>query len=122
MADEGRPPALVTATDYIGRLVEVRMDRPLGSRHPDFGFAYPVNYGFVPGTSSPDGEEFDAYVLGLSEPLEEFEGRCIAVIHRLDDDDDKLVVVPDGHQLPDADIRQLTLFQERHFTSTILRA
>lgn len=122
MADAERPAVRMSATDCIGSLVVVRMDRPLGSRHPDFGFEYPVNYGFVPGTSSPDGDELDAYVLGVSEPLEEFEGRCIAVIHRLDDDDDKLVVVPDGFRLSDADIRQLTLFQERRFTSTVLRA
>ena len=112
----------VETSDYIGQVVEVCVDRPLGSRHPEFGFQYPVNYGFVPGTSSPDGEEFDAYVLGLSEPLEEFEGRCIAVIHRLDDDDDKLVVVPEGRQFTDAEIRRATRFQERYFTSDIRRS
>ena len=109
------------ASDYIGRLVEVRVDRPLGSRHPDFGFEYPINYGFVPGTRSADGEELDAYVLGPGEPLSAFVGRCIAVVHRLDDDDDKLVVVPDGIQLSDDEIRRSTEFQERSFTSDIRR-
>jgi inorganic pyrophosphatase len=50
-----------------------------------------------------------------------FAGRCIAVIHRLDDDDDKLVVVPDGAQPSDAEIRQATRFQEQFFASRILR-
>jgi phosphoglycolate phosphatase len=113
---------LATATDYIGSLVEIRVDRPLGSLHPDFGFEYAINYGFVPATSSPDSEELDAYVLGVSEPVERFVGRCVAVIHRLNDDGDKLVIVPDGLQLSDADIRQMTHFQEQHFTSTIPRA
>lgn len=112
----------MSATYFIGRLVKIRMDRPLGFVHPAFGFEYAVNYGFISGTSSPDGDEVDAYVLGVSEPVEGFVGRCIAVIHRLDDDDDKLVVVPDGLQLADAEIRHLTHFQERHFISTILRA
>lgn len=97
------------------------MDRPLGSLHPEFGFEYPVNYGFVPETSAPDGEELDAYVLGVSMPLPTFKGRCVAVIHRLDDDDDKLVVVPDGYEISDDGIRQATHFQEKYFTSQIFR-
>jgi inorganic pyrophosphatase len=112
----------VSAADYIGRLVEVEIDRPLGSSHPDHGFRYPVNYGFVPGVPAPDGDDLDAYVLGVTEPREHFTGRCIAIIHRLDDDDDKLVIVPDGVELSDAEVTRLTQFQERHFTSTILRA
>lgn len=97
------------------------MDRPLGSRHPDWDFEYPVNYGYVPGTLAPDGEEQDAYVLGVDEPLSDYEGTCIAVIHRLDDDDDKLVVVPEGASFSDDEIRTLTRFQEQYFTSVILR-
>ena len=112
----------VETSDYIGQVVEVCVDRPLGSRHPEFGFQYPVNYGFVPGTRSADGEELDAYVLGPAEPLSAFEGRCIAVVHRLDDDDDKLVVVPEGRQFTDAEIRRATHFQERYFTSSIHRS
>lgn len=49
----------------------------------------------MPGTIAPDGEEIDAYVLGVFEPKEEFTGTCIAVIHRTNDDDDKLIVVPE---------------------------
>jgi inorganic pyrophosphatase len=112
----------VSAADYIGRLVEVEIDRPLGSSHPDHGYRYPVNYGFVPGVPAPDGDELDAYVLGVAEARERFTGRCIAVVHRLDDDDDKLVVVPDGVELSDAEVTRLTQFQERFFTSTILRS
>jgi HAD superfamily hydrolase (TIGR01509 family) len=113
--------APVNATDYIGRTVEIRVDRPLGSVHPQHGFEYPVNYGFVPATCSPDDEELDAYVLGVPAPVASFTGRCIAVIHRLDDEDDKLIVVSDGCPVSDADIRRLTHFQERYFTSEILR-
>ena len=111
----------VDASDYIGQLVEVRVDRPLGSLHPEFDFVYSINYGFVPGTRAADGEELDAYVLGPGEPLTEFVGRCIAVVHRFDDDDDKLVVVPDGRQFSDDEICWSTQFQERYFTSGIRR-
>ena len=70
---------------------------------------------------APDGEDLDAYILGVSEPLERFEGTCIAVIHRLDDADDKLVVVPPGVEMSDEQIRDLTNFQEQFFSSTIFR-
>jgi len=106
---------------YLGQIVKVKIDRPLGSRHPRYGFLYCLNYGFVPHTLAPDGEELDAYVLGVFEPLAEFEGRCIAIIRRTDDNDDKLVVVPEGKEYTDDQIRALTEFQERFFSSEIVR-
>jgi inorganic pyrophosphatase len=109
------------ARDFINTIVAVKIDRPLGSRHPTHGFIYPVNYGYVPDTLAPDGEPLDAYVLGVFEPLEEFTGRCTAVVHRLDDDDDKLIVVPEGRQYSDEQIWALVEFQERFFTSIIQR-
>jgi inorganic pyrophosphatase len=105
----------------IGRIVRVEIDRPLGSRHPGHGYVYPVNYGFVRGHQSGDGEDLDVYVLGVAYPLKMFEGRCIAVIHRLNDADDKLIVVPDGAELSDEQIREATRFQEQFFRSEIMR-
>ncbi len=70
---------------------------------------------------TPDGEEQDAYVLGVFEPLEHFEGCCIAVIHRLDDDDDKLVLVPDGMLYTDDQVLALTEFQEPFFKVVVIR-
>lgn len=106
----------------IGRKIGIQIDRPLGSKHPDHGFEYPVNYGFVPGTMTEDGEELDAYVLGISEAVEGIIGTAIALIHRLDDNEDKLVVVPDGLVFTDEQIRELTEFQEQYFESVILRS
>lgn len=107
--------------DYIGKVVKVKMDRPLGSRHPKHGFVYPVNYGYIPNTVSGDGEELDAYVLGEHEPLDSFEGRVIAVVHRLNDDDDKLVVMADGRDYSDEQIMALVEFQEKWFKMEIIR-
>lgn len=112
---------MTNAHDFLGKIVAVTMDRPLGSKHPKHGFVYPVNYGFVPGTLSPDGEELDAYVLGIDQPKENFTGRCVAIIHRTNDNDDKLVVIPDGIAFTDEEIRSATHFQEQYFTSTIIR-
>lgn len=111
-----------SATDDIGTTVTVTIDRPLGSKHPKFGWEYPLNYGFVPGTLSPDGEELDAYVIGVDQPLDVFTGTCIAVIHRTNDDDDKLVVVSDEKKgITDEEIRAATNFQEKYFKSEVLR-
>jgi inorganic pyrophosphatase len=108
-----------TTTAYIGQRTDVRIDRPLGSAHPKFGFRYLVNYGFIPGTVSGDGEELDAYVLGVSEPLEKFSGECIAVIKRKSESDDKLIVVPVGVRYSEDEIRRQVLFQEQYFESSI---
>ena len=107
--------------DFVGKTVKVTMDRPLGTKHPKHGFVYEVNYGYIPNTVSGDGEELDAYVLGVDEPLNEFEGEVIAIIHRTNDDDDKLVVVPKGQQFSDEQIYKLVNFQEKWFKSVILR-
>ncbi len=107
--------------EYLGKVVEVKMDRPLGSKHPKHGFIYPVNYGYIPNTVSGDGEELDAYVLGEFEPLDTFTGKVIAIIHRVNDNDDKLVVVREGKNYTDEQIRALTEFQEQYFKSEIIR-
>ena len=111
------------ARSYIGKQVHVKMDQPIGSSYEGHSekVVYPVNYGFIPNTVSGDGEELDAYVLGVNNPLDEFFGECVAVIHRLNDDDDKLIVVPEGMMLSDEQIRKLTHFQERFFISEIWR-
>lgn len=106
---------------YLGKTINIKIDRPLGSKHPKHGFIYPVNYGFVPNTISGDGEELDAYLLGVFEPIEDYEGKCIAIIHRTNDDDDKLVVVPAGKNYSDDAIEALTEFQEQYFEHIIIK-
>jgi inorganic pyrophosphatase len=106
---------------YIGNLVLVNIDRPVGSTHPKFGFEYPVNYGFIPYTISGDGEELDAYVLMIDEPLSEYLGRCIGGVHRVNDNDDKLIIVPEGYDLDDETIEKYIEFQEKWFEHILIR-
>ncbi len=107
---------------YLNKTVNVRVDRPMGSRHPKYDFVYPINYGHLPGTEAPDGEELDVYILGVDQPIQAITGRVIAVIHRTDDNDDKLIVVPeDAPEFSDNQIRGLTEFQEQYYTSVIIR-
>ena len=106
---------------YLGKIIKIKMDRPFGTKPPKHGFIYPVNYGYVPNTISGDGEELDAYLLGIFEPVEEYEGECIAIIHRTNDNDDKLVVVPMGKHYSNDAINALTEFQEQYFEHIIIR-
>lgn len=78
----------------LGKVVTVQVDRPVGYLHGDI--LYPINYGSVPGLMGGDGEEQDAYILGVDTPLSDFTGRVIAVIRRHNDCEDKLVVAPEG--------------------------
>ncbi len=109
------------AKDYLGKKVTVEIDRQLGTRHPKHGFMYMLNYGYIPNTISGDGEELDAYLVGFYEPVEKAEGKVIAVIHRTNDDDDKLIVAPEDKNYSDEAIKALTEFQERFFESIIIR-
>ena len=111
----------IESYSYIGKTVKAKIDRPLNSKHPKHGFIYPVNYGYLPNVISGDGEELDCYILGETNPVEEYEGDCIAVIHRTNDDDDKLIIVPKGKNYSDEEIRNLTAFQEQYFESEIIR-
>lgn len=108
--------------EFLGKRVQVRVDRPLGSTHPTHGFVYPVNYGYLPGVMAEDGEELDAYILGVDQPLTDFAGWVIAVIHRLDDVEDKLVVAPEESFFSKAEIAALTFFTEQYFKPQIVMA
>ena len=102
-------------------IVTVIVDRPLGSYHPDYpGTYYPINYGYIEGTMAADGEEDDAYILGVNEPISKFTGKVIAVISREDDIEQKFVVAPDSVSFTKEEIEKLTYFQEKYFTSKIV--
>lgn len=108
--------------EWLGRTVRVVMDRPIGSLHPEHGFRYEVNYGYVPGFIAPDDEELDAYVVGTDEVLEECEGTVVAVILRHDDIEDKLVVAVDDRQWDLGAIAAAVAFQESGWDSEIIVA
>ena len=104
----------------IGKKVTVMVDRPLGSYHPEHkDIYYPVNCGYIEGIIAPDGDEQDAYILGVYEPVSEFTGRVIAIIHRENDVESKWVVAPEGISFTREEIKELTFFQEQYFNSEI---
>lgn len=104
----------------IGKTVKVVVDRPMGTYHPVYqDLYYPVNYGYVPGIMAADGEEQDAYILGISEPVREFFGKVVAIIHRFDDIEEKWIVVPEHLSFTKEEIMRQVAFQEQYFQTEI---
>ena len=105
----------------LGKIVRVIVDRPLGSRHPNHDdIIYSVNYGYVEGIVAPDGEEQDVYVLGIDRPIKEYVGKVVAIVHRLDDIEDKWVVAPEGAHYTKEEIIKQIEFQEKLFKYEII--
>jgi inorganic pyrophosphatase len=121
-AMENKPSkSLEIAKQFLGKEVRVIIDRPLGSTHPKHGFVYEANYGYLPNVKAPDGEDLDAYYLGIDKALGKANGVVKAIIHRLDDDDDKLVVMPKDVVMTDDEIEKAVTFQEKWFKHEILQ-
>lgn len=104
----------------LGKIIKVIVDRPLGTYHSKYkNLFYPVNYGYVEGIIAVDDDEQDAYILGVNKPIKEFTGKMIAVIHRFDDVEEKLVVVPTNASLTKEEIKSQVDFQEQLFKTEI---
>ncbi|HIW59824.1 MAG TPA: inorganic pyrophosphatase [Candidatus Anaerobutyricum avicola] len=104
----------------IGATVTVTVDRPLGSYHPEHkDMYYPVNYGYIKGITAPDGEEQDAYILGVDKPVSKFTGKVIAIVHRYNDVEEKWVVAPEGKVFSAEEIKEQIAFQEQYFQSEV---
>ena len=103
--------------ELLGITVHVEVDRPIGYHHGDI--VYPINYGYLPGVVAGDGEDQDVYILGVSKPISSFDGRVIGVIRRRNDQEDKLVVAPEGMYFHQAEIAESVHFQEQFFDGKI---
>ena len=105
----------------IGKIVTVKVDRAMGTYHPKHtDMYYPINYGHIEGVMTPDGEEQDAYILGVDIPVEEFTGEIIAIIRRNDDIEEKWVVAPENTSFSKKEIIKQTYFQEQYFDSYVI--
>lgn len=105
----------------LGKIVKVTVDRPLGTYHPQHkNLYYPINYGYIEGIIAPDGEEQDAYIIGVDKPVTEFEGIVIAIIHRNNDVEEKWVVAPEEKVFTKEEIEKAVYFQEQYFDTEII--
>ena len=108
-------------SSVIGKIVTVTVDRPMGSYHPEHkDMYYPVNYGYIEGIIAPDGEEQDAYILGVDNAVDKFTGKIIAVVHRIDDVEEKWVVAPENMTFTKEEINRQIYFQEQYFNTRVI--
>ena len=107
--------------NFLGKTVDIKIDRPIGYVHKkgDYSITYPVNYGIIPDVFAADGEELDVYLLGVNEPVAEYTAKIIGVVRRYNDNEDKLIAVPEGITLTKDEITSAIHFQEQYFDSGI---
>lgn len=105
---------------YLGKTIKIKIDRPIGSFHPKYpNLIYPINYGYIPGIIGGDNEDLDVYLLGVDKSVEEYQAQIIAIIHRHNDVEDKLVAAPEGSNFTQKEIAEAIHFQEQYYESEI---
>ena len=106
---------------YLGKTVNIIMDRPKGYVHKkeNCSLTYPINYGYIPGVLGGDGEELDVYLLGVNEPVDEYTAKIIGIVHRENDNEDKLIAAPEGMCFTKAEIEREVHFQEQYYDTEI---
>ena len=109
------------AHSFLGKVVHIGIDRPIGYVHQKetYTLTYPINYGYIPDVLGGDGEEMDVYLLGVDVPVEKFDAHIIAIVHRDDDVEDKLVGAPLGVTFTKEEIAEAVHFQEQYYRSHI---
>lgn len=106
---------------YMGKTVRIVIDRPIGYVHKkgEKTLVYPINYGYIPGVLGGDGEELDVFLLGVTEPVEEYTCRIAGIVFRRDDVEDKLIGVPEGTEFSKEEMENAVHFQEKYYDSYI---
>lgn len=117
-----RKEVLEQCLSYLGKTVRIEIDRPMGYVHKkgNYSLTYPINYGYIPGVLGGDGEEPDVYLLGVTGPVKEYTAKIIAVVHRHNDVEDKLIATPEGLSFTKEEIEAAVHFQERYYNSEII--
>ena len=105
----------------LGKKVVIGIDRPIGYVHKkgNYSLTYLINYGYIPDVIGGDGEELDVYLLGVNEPVSEYECEIIAIAHRHNDVEDKLVGAPVGVRFSKEDIENAIYFQEQYYDTEV---
>ena len=107
---------------YLGKTVRIVVDRPVGYVHKKekYTLVYPINYGYVPGVLGGDGEELDVYLLGVPEPVTEYEAKVIGAVCREDDVEDKLIAAPEGAVFTPEEMAAAVEFQEKYYRTAVV--
>ena len=106
---------------YLGKTVHIEIDRPVGYVHhkAKYVLIYPINYGYIPGVLGGEAEVLDVYLLGVTEPVKEYDAHIIGAVFRTDDVEDKLVGAPEGMTFTKEEIEAAVRFQEQYHSSWV---
>lgn len=106
---------------YLGKVIHIGIDRPIGYVHKkgEKVLHYPINYGYIPGVLGGDGEELDVYLLGVTEPVNEYTCKVIGIVHRENDVEDKLIAAPEGLTYTAEEMADAIHFQEKYYDTYI---
>ena len=95
----------------LGKYVRVRVTKPIRSQSEQYGFEYGLNFGVLEGGKKFENREIrGAFIMGINRPVRTFDGRVIAVAHRIGDRDRYLVVAPKSTRFIDTQIRESLAF------------
>ncbi len=108
---------------YLGQIVTIEIDRPIGYVHHKEGrerpLVYPINYGYIPDVWGGDGEELDVYLLGVDVPVERYTGQIVGIAFREDDVEDKLIMAPQDRYYNKEEMAAAIRFQEMYYHTRV---
>ena len=109
------------ARSFLGKTVHIGIDRPIGYIHQKekYTLEYKINYGFIPDVKGGDDEELDVYLLGVDVPVSEYDAKIIAIVHRENDIEDKLVGAPPNMSFDKEEIAKQVEFQEKYYITYV---
>ena len=102
----------------LRKIVKVRVTSPYGYINKRYGFRYELNFGVIESFNNEKNNPKFAYVMGISHPVKNFDGRVIAAIKRPAGKGVTYVVAPKNARYIIHDIMKAIDFAEgkRHFT------
>ncbi len=103
----------------LGKYVRVRVEIPMGSHDDKTGTVYRLNYGSVESGLDPRSPVKGAYIMGVTHPVRNFEGRVVAVIKLPERQGIYVVVSPKSKKYIVNDIKQAVSFMYKDGEYTI---
>ncbi len=100
----------------LGKHARIKVCRAVGDTDPEYGFTYPLNYGMAVGGNIDLSErKIGAFILGITHPVREFDGRIIGVLTKKTGEK-ILVVAPKSKHLINHEIEEQIGFLKQYFS------
>lgn len=97
----------------LGKFVKVRVTSPMNSFNKRCGYKYKLNYGIIESGKTQKNTVQGAYIMGISHPVRNFDGRVIACIKRFYGKGIVWVVAPKSMRFINNEVIEAVSFAER---------